>query len=323
MVLVFANDSKKGIKKAINKSLLDIGYKSKIKKSSNIFVKINLSLDSYYPGANTSKEFLAPLVELLSKKASKVYVGDSNPSACNADKALDVLGLRKAIENNGGIPINLSKEKTELFYDKSLMYFKKGVMMPKILLGSDLVISSACAKTHVFTGVTSSLKNMFGCFPGRKVLLHNNLDYAITDAVFITKPCFAITDAITGMEGNGPVEGIPRKLNLIIASNDLVSHDCFVSSMMGFDPKNISHIKLSSDRNLGKMGFKTNYNYSKIAPFKPAVIDSVSKVQDFCIKNKILYNLCYKTPVYELLWRTAKGIKNMRRNNYLKSFMML
>lgn len=320
MAKVFVYDTKRSVKRSILALLNSLGWKSIIRSDSSIFVKINMSLDRSYPGANTSLEFIQPLVELLSSRADSVYVGDSNPSACNTDKTFKITGLAGAILSSGGVPINLSKQELVHLNGDGCKYFTKGIKLPRVIIDSDAIISSACVKTHIFTAISSSLKNMFGCLPGRKVLYHDRLDDAIADAVYLTKPVLAVTDGITGMEGNGPVEGRPVSLNLVIGSRDLVSHDSFIASMTGFNPRRIGHIIKCEKRGLGKTVFQTSFDYSQIKKFSPAKIDWVSSIQDLCCKNKTLSNLCYKTPLYELLYRSAKKIKDFRRYLTMKSF---
>ena len=70
-------------------------------------------------------------------------------------------------------------------------------------------------KTHHWAGVTLSLKNCFGCLPGRvygwpKNALHwVGIDKAILDVAGAVRPGYAIVDGIVAMEGNGPIDGTP------------------------------------------------------------------------------------------------------------------
>ncbi len=320
MSRVYAYSAGEDVEKNIKKLLNDLDWKKKIKKDSSVFLKVNMSLDSFYPGANSSKEFVGPLVELLSNRAERVFVGDSDPSAGSCDKALRITGVGRAVIDAGGVLVNLSRQPLKRVSRKDCLYFKKGAMLPRVLVDSDVLISSACVKTHIFTDITCSIKNLFGCLPGRKVLYHPWLDNVISDVFYLLRPDFAITDGLVGMEGTGPVEGSPVPLNLVFGSRDLVSNDSFASSLMGFNPERIRHLSLSASRGLGELSFSPNYDYSNIDSFEPATVDSVSAVQDFCLKNPLLYNLCYKTPFYQVLYRGAKLIKNVRRYFKRKNF---
>ena len=56
------------------------------------------------------------------------------------------------------------------------------------------------------------------------------------------KPSFAVMDATVAMEGNGPGAGIPVKLGLILASNDLLALDKTATEIMCIDWTTIKHL---------------------------------------------------------------------------------
>ena len=45
------------------------------------------------------------------------------------------------------------------------------------------------------------------------------------------------------MEGNGPLNGVPRELSQIILADDPVAADATCARLMGFDPEKIAHIR--------------------------------------------------------------------------------
>ena len=72
------------------------------------------------------------------------------------------------------------------------------------------------SKTHHWTGVTLSMKNLFGLMPGsfygwpKNVLHYAGLQEAILDIDATVRPQLAIVDGIVGMEGDGPIMGDAR-----------------------------------------------------------------------------------------------------------------
>ncbi len=183
--------------------------------------------------------------------------------------------------------------------------------MPASVMNADAVISLSLLKTHVFTKVTGTLKNMFGSHPDLKILHHPYLDEAIHDAVMMTKPHYAIIDGRVGMEGRGPVEGTPVNTGIIMASNSLVSCDAEAAKIMGFDPKQVGHIVLC-DKSLG--GLKYVLKGPKIRmKYAPATKGFIDQIQEFSLSNKFLINLCYKTPLFNSLKWGAKTIKDVMR----------
>ena len=79
--------------------------------------------------------------------------------------------------------------------------------LPRTIADADVVISMPKMKTHHWAGVTLSLKNCFGCVPGRvygwpKNALHwAGLEQSILDVAGAVRPDYAIVDGIVGMEG--------------------------------------------------------------------------------------------------------------------------
>lgn len=107
---------------------------------------------------------------------------------------------------------------------------------------ADAVVSLAKMKSHVFMGVTLSLKNLFGLPPQEphgkpRNYFHHiiRLAYVLPDLGMITKPCLNIVDALTGQsvrEWGG--EG--RICNALIAGDHPVSTDACGAWLMGHDP---------------------------------------------------------------------------------------
>jgi len=113
-------------------------------------------------------------------------------------------------------------------------------------------VSMPKVKTHHWSGVTLSMKNMFGVVPGSrygwpKNILHwNGIQQSILDICATVPVHFVIADAIMAMEGNGPLNGTPRPLASIVLADDLVAADATCARLMGMDPSRIVHIREAS-----------------------------------------------------------------------------
>lgn len=55
----------------------------------------------------------------------------------------------------------------------------------------------------------------------------------------MVKPDLAIMDAIVGMEGDGPAQGTPRKVGVVLASKSCVALDVIASEVIGLNPLKI------------------------------------------------------------------------------------
>jgi uncharacterized protein (DUF362 family) len=104
-------------------------------------------------------------------------------------------------------------------------------------------------KTHHWAGVTLSLKNCFGCLPGRvygwpKNALHwQGIERSILDIAGAVRPAYAIVDGIVAMEGNGPIDGTAKDVGLLIVGDDPVAVDATTSHVMGFDPDRFTYLR--------------------------------------------------------------------------------
>ena len=122
------------------------------------------------------------------------------------------------------------------------------LFLPRTVLSHDFVVSMPKVKTHHWSGVTLSMKNMFGVVPGTKYgwpknILHwSGIQQSILDVCATVPIHFVIADGIVAMEGNGPLAGTSRPLHSIVLSDDPVAADATCARLMGFKPERIPYI---------------------------------------------------------------------------------
>src|SRR5262249_43693315 len=113
---------------------------------------------------------------------------------------------------------------------------------------ADIVVSIAKLKTHHWAGVTLSMKNLFGTLPGicygwPKNLFHEvGISPSILDVCATLKPHLSIVDGIIGMEGDGPIMGVPRRAGVLIVGNNPVAVDATATRLIGGHPEQIDHL---------------------------------------------------------------------------------
>jgi uncharacterized protein (DUF362 family) len=129
--------------------------------------------------------------------------------------------------------------------------------VPKVLRDADVVVSMPKLKTHHWVGVTMSLKNCFGCMPGRvygwpKDVFHvRGIPESILDIAATVRPGLTIVDGIVGMEGDGPIMGDPVRSGVVLVSRDLVAADVTGARLMGMDPEKVGYL-MEAGRFLGQ-----------------------------------------------------------------------
>lgn len=120
--------------------------------------------------------------------------------------------------------------------------------LPAELLQSDFVVSMPKLKTHHWAGLTASMKNFFGVVPGAvygwpKNILHvHGIESSILDLNATIRPHFSIVDAVTAMEGDGPIMGRPRHVGCVAMGSDLVAVDATLARMIGLDPRKLRYL---------------------------------------------------------------------------------
>jgi len=121
--------------------------------------------------------------------------------------------------------------------------------LARTVLESDFLVSMPKIKTHHWSGVTLSMKNMFGVVPGArygwpKNILHwKGIQESILDLCATVPIHFVIADGIVAMEGDGPLNGTPRQLGKVVLADDPVAADATSARLIGFEPGRIGHIR--------------------------------------------------------------------------------
>lgn len=125
----------------------------------------------------------------------------------------------------------------------------KRLWLPKTVVQADFLVSIPKVKTHHWSGVTLSMKNMFGVVPGsrygwpKNILRWSGIQQSILDICSTVPVHFVIADAIMAMEGNGPLNGTPRPLGSIVLADDPVAADATCARLMGLEPGRVVHIR--------------------------------------------------------------------------------
>jgi ferredoxin len=130
-------------------------------------------------------------------------------------------------------------------------------------MNADVIINLPKLKTHCQMLLTLGVKNMYGVIVGKqKVEWHhmagvNRETFAslLLDVYAVTKPALTILDGIWGMEGRGPSNGTPRKLNLLAAAEDAIAMDIAVCRMLGGRRNMFPLYRAASDRGMGETDF--------------------------------------------------------------------
>src|SRR5258705_7486731 len=135
----------------------------------------------------------------------------------------------------------------------------ESIYLPNTVLGCDLLGSMPKMKTHHWAGATLGMKNLFGLVPGgvygwpKNVLHWAGINESIADLHQLFPKTFTLVDGIIGMEGNGPIQGTPRPVGVIVAGASPVAVDATCCRIMGLDPAKVGYLRLAGgEENLGE-----------------------------------------------------------------------
>lgn len=123
--------------------------------------------------------------------------------------------------------------------------------LPKTVLACDLLVSMPKLKTHHWAGATAGMKNLFGVVPGavygwpKNVLHWAGIHESVADLYNTFPRTFAIVDGVVGMEGNGPIQGTPKRAGLLLAGRDLAAVDIACLHVMGLQPAKVGYLQLA------------------------------------------------------------------------------
>jgi uncharacterized protein (DUF362 family) len=237
------------------KALDLVDYKSAIAGFKKVLIKVNfITTMTWDTGATTDPIVVEALIQRLKELPVEIYVVESDATMTNADKAFEATGMAEMCKRYGIEYLNLrhveDKVKIKIPNGECL----KDITVPRIVTES-AIISAAKMKTHMATKVTLGMKNMFGLLPDKlKFKYHaKGISKVIVDINTVLKPHLTVVDGFVAMEGRGPTDGSPVKMDLIIAGKDAVATDATTARIMGLNPHEISHIRTASQKGLGNI----------------------------------------------------------------------
>ncbi|MEM1574490.1 MAG: DUF362 domain-containing protein [Nitrososphaerota archaeon] len=221
-------------------------------RERKIIIKPNLIIDKP-PPTTTPYETIEVLTKYYIENNYEVIIAEGS-GWVDTFQAYKKLGYFKISEKYGVRLIDLNNDNFEILENPNALFLKKFEI--PLTLKNSFIISVPILKEHSITGITLSLKNMLGATLGEKATIakkgrfHKKLNESIIDINLYLKPKLAIIDGrIAGI--GGELRAIPKELNVIILSNDLVAADAVGASYLGKNPLDIKHIKLAQEVGLG------------------------------------------------------------------------
>jgi uncharacterized protein (DUF362 family) len=222
-------------------------------RAKTVVLKPNLV--DYLPGdaINTHPMLVLAAVEAFRHLGAKsVVIAEGPGHQRDTQFVLFQSGYEESLRNEGIRFVDLNRDELIRTPLRANYTGMKDLWLPRTVLEADFLVSMPKIKTHHWSGVTLAMKNMFGVVPGArygwpKNILHwKGIQQSILDLCATVLIQFVIADGVIAMEGNGPLNGTPRRLGKIVLADDPVAADATCARLMGFDPEKIAHIREGS-----------------------------------------------------------------------------
>jgi uncharacterized protein (DUF362 family) len=241
------------MKQAITMSLglIDYSFDKNVKR---VVIKPNLC---YYwdcsTGQTTEPRFVAELIDLIRQKTSSevdIAIVESDASAMRCKYAFRMLGFEKLVQEKNVRLVNLSEDQN-YNVDVACNGNNYNFQIPKTIRDADLKINIAHIKYTVDpVKLTCALKNIYGCNPNpKKFKYHSDLGNVIVALNKAMKFDLSLID-------NNIASGIqPRKLGLVMASQDPVAIDVAAAKIAWLNPNKIPYFLVAEKEGVGKRAF--------------------------------------------------------------------
>lgn len=304
------------VEQAVREVLEGCRWQQLIRSDARVVIKPNLntSVPAKVASANTDPRIVEAVVRALQERTGQILIGEADGPRHTADEAFAASGLVELSQRLGIPLLNFSRSPSRPVPHAYL----KGFELPVAVLDADILISLPVVKTHALTVFTGSLKNQWGCVPRRdRILLHRYLDLLLADLQGILRPALAIMDGIVGVEGRGPTNGKPRRLDVVLGSTDLVALDATTMRLIGLEPRTCAHLLLAHESGHGRL------DPSEIAidgdferhrtQFEPAALDWAVRSMNYLTRYQFFtYRILFNDAIFYPTKRVVQLLRQAR-----------
>ena len=283
---------------SIREGISELGILPQEIRGKRILLKPNLV--ETHLGAihiNTNPSVVRGAIEAFkSLGASEIFVAEGPGHCRDTFRLVEESGIYDVLNEDKIQFIDLNYDDIFTIPNVSKYSRLKEFNLPKTLAKVDWVVSMPKMKTHHWTGVTLSMKNMFGIMPGsyygwpKNVLHWAGINESILDINSSFKSSLAIVDGIVGMEGDGPIMGDPIKASTLVIGRNLPAVDATCARIMGINPEKVPYLK-ASEGNIGTIRKnnilqrgETIENVQK----QFALLDTIPAHKDLRLKNILM-----------------------------------
>ena len=230
------------------------GLKKFVRPGDTVLLKPNfIAPRSHRHATQTDPAVILETARLLKDFGARPFVGDS-PAWSNVFTCVKALELEEPLKKLS-VPVKqLDKPKWPLVGAKNTR-----VGISSVALDADVIINLPKFKSHQQLVATFAVKNMFGCVSGkRKALWHFRRGRKVEDfcelliEIFkFLNPALTIIDAVTAMDGRGPIRGRARPLGWLIGGTNPIACETVCCKLVNIKPPELPIIKTARQMGFG------------------------------------------------------------------------
>ena len=241
------------VRQAVSESLRLLGGSGRfVRPGQRILIKPNLivPVGPDIP-AQTHPEVICAVAEWVKTAGATPLVGDS-PAWSDTAACLAALGIDQRLKAIGAEIIQLN-------HPVRMKIEGTSIGISRAALEADAIINLPKLKAHQQLGATIAVKNMYGCVAGKeKAFWHfaKGHSYEAFCRMLIgihrrLGPVVNLIDGIVAMEGQGPINGTPRSLGVLVAGTDPIACEYICCRLMGIDPAGLPILKTAAQMRFG------------------------------------------------------------------------
>lgn len=220
-------------------------------------------------GNTTDLRIIVCLVKILQARGYRnITIGEGTNSGFYRNR-IDVASRLRARQ----LALTLGVRFVDLNYcqgNEITFVDNKKAKVARDCLEADLFVNLPKLKMHHEVGISVCLKNMMGCLVGQesKKKTHHSLARNIIRLNKYVKPHLHIVDGLIAMEGNGPSDGLPVRMDTIIGGTDPYFIDMICAELVGMSYREVTYLKVAEELGLITADYKEALRKLDLAHFK-------------------------------------------------------
>ena len=228
------------------------GLERFVKRGDSVLLKPNfIAPRPRHCATQTDPAVLVETARILKDFGAKPFVGDS-PAWGNVHTCARALGLEEPLKKMG-VPIRSLNKPVKCRIAGA------EVGISKAALEADVIINLPKFKTHQQLVATFAVKNMFGCVSGKwKAYWHfakggsdKKFCRLLIEIYKFLGPALTIIDAVTVMDGPGPIRGRARPLGWLIGGTDPIACELVCSKLINLQPEKLPIVNTARQMGYG------------------------------------------------------------------------